>query len=767
MSRKVVVVESPAKAKTINRYLGKTFNVLASYGHVRDLPPKPGSVDPQKNFSMLWKDSKGSSKPLKLISDAVRNARQLILATDPDREGEAIAWHILEILKKKKLLKDVDVARVVFNAITKGAVLHAMEQPRKINMELVEAYMARRALDYLVGFTLSPLLWRKLPGARSAGRVQSVALRLLCDREDEIQAFRKQEYWSVEAQLCAEGQNFGAFLVALDGKKLGKFDLPQKTAAQNACAQVRSTTLTVLTVDKKPHKRHPAPPFITSTLQQEASRKLGFSARKTMTIAQKLYEGVDLGDESTGLITYMRTDGLQMAPEAIKTIRTQIKNAFGKDYCPNTPRVYKTKAKNAQEAHEAIRPTNVALKPDSLKSRLPRDEYRLYDLIWKRALASQMSSARLERTTMEIGNEKITLRATGSVLLFDGFLVLYQETQDDKAEEKEKRLPQLSPGRVLEAKDIDAIQHFTEPPPRYTEASLVKRLESLGIGRPSTYASILSVLREREYAHIQSKRFVCDDRGRVVTSFLCDFFPRYVEYDFTALLEEQLDRISAGELDRNTVLKEFWQGFSTNIDGVKDMPTTDVLERLNEALCAFVFTTPEGKVERSCPVCKNGTLSIKTGKYGAFVGCSDYPTCTHTRPLFSQDKPRTSSTQLLGEDPKTGKKIFFKQGPYGPYVEREDEQAKSKRKPKRMSIPASMREHPVDLDTALLLLSLPRELGQHPETGKPVTTSIGRYGPYVTHEGIFVRLSGIQEVFEVGLNRAIDLIAQKTKKRSS
>ena len=642
-----------------------------------------------------------------------------------------------------------------------------MEQPRDINMELVEAYMARRALDYLVGFTLSPLLWRKLPGARSAGRVQSVALRLLCDREDEILAFQKKEYWDVKAQLCVDGKNtFGVTLVARDGKKLEKFDLADKATAEAACEQVRQASLAVLNVNKKPLQRHPNPPFITSTLQQEASRKLGFSARKTMTVAQKLYEGIDLGDGSTGLITYMRTDGVQTAPEAVETMRTQIKDSFGETYLPSAPRIYKSKAKNAQEAHEAIRPTNIALSPESLKAKLPKDEYRLYELIWKRALASQMESARFERTTVEVGDESLTLRATGSVLLFDGFLCIYQEAQDDKAEEdKDKRLPQITPESTLETKEVTATQHFTEPPPRYTEASLVKHLESLGIGRPSTYASILSVLREREYAHIENKRFICNDRGRVVTSFLCDFFPRYVEYDFTALLEEKLDRISAGELKRKTVLEDFWHGFTTNIDSVKDMPNTDILERLNQALSAFVFPmTPEGKAERSCPTCEEGILSIKTGRYGAFVGCSAYPTCTYTRPLFAQDKTSSpASPKLLGTDPHTQKNIFFKQGPYGPYVEREPDAPK--KKPKRMGIPPSLRENPVDLDMALRLLSLPRDLGLHPESGKPVTASIGRYGPYVAHEGTYARLSGPQEVFEVGLNRAVDLIAQKRKKR--
>ena len=759
----VVVVESPAKAKTINKYLGPGYTVLASYGHVRDLPSKDGSVRPDEDFAMSWDVDAKAAKRLNDIADALKGADRLILATDPDREGEAISWHVLEVLNRKRALKKgADVQRVVFNAITKAAVTEAMKHPRQLDMELVEAYLARRALDYLVGFTLSPVLWRKLPGARSAGRVQSVALRLVVDREVEIEAFRTQEYWTVEADVSAGSEPFLARLVKLDRQRLGKFDLPDEASAKAARKAVEAATLRVAGVEKKPGRRSPPPPFTTSTLQQEASRKLGFSAQRTMQAAQRLYEGVD---EAGGLITYMRTDGVQMAPEAIDETRQVIGERFGKAYVPETARIYKTKAKNAQEAHEAIRPTSLARHPSAV--RLEGDLARLYELIWRRTIASQMESARVERTTVDIDSMDgaLGLRATGQVVLFDGYLAVYEEGRDDAGDDESARLPAVAedaPARVHAAR---ADQHFTEPPPRYTEASLVKKLEELGIGRPSTYASILTVLREREYVRMDKNRFIPEDKGRLVTAFLEQFFERYVEYDFTADLEGKLDLVSAGELDWKELLREFWRDFSGAVAGIGDLRVGQVLDALNEALAPHIFPPrPDGTDPRLCPTCGTGQLSLRVSRFGAFVGCSNYPECRYTRPVAAPEggeEQAEGGDRELGVDPATGRAVWLKVGRFGPYVELSADPGDAKAKPKRSSLPKGWPPAEMDLEKALRLLNLPREVGLHPEDGAPIMASLGRYGPYVQHNGTYANLESPEEVFEVGLNRAVAVLAEK------
>ena len=767
----VVIVESPAKAKTINKYLGSDYKVLASFGHVRDLPSKDGSVKPDEDFAMTWEVDSASKKRLKEIEDAVKSADQLILATDPDREGEAISWHVLEILRKGKALEDKPVQRVVFNEITKRAILDAMEHPRELNKELIEAYLARRALDYLVGFTLSPVLWRKLPGARSAGRVQSVALRLICDRELEIEAFEPREYWSVDAGLkTAEGEDFSARLVEQDGKKLGKFDLPDEASAMAAKAAIEAGDFTISEVESKPAKRHPAAPFTTSTLQQEASRKLGFNAGRTMRTAQSLYEGVSLDGETVGLITYMRTDGVQIAQEAIFAARDLIGSDFGENYMPEKPRFYSSKAKNAQEAHEAIRPTDVARKPDHLKTTLTDDQFRLYELIWKRTISSQMESATFERTTANIttGDGSVVLRANGSVLTFPGFLAMYREGVDEDSEDddKDRRLPPLKEGSSVDVTSIKPEQHFTEPPPRYTEASLVKKLEELGIGRPSTYASVLEVLRERNYVHMDRNRFIPEDKGRLVTAFLESFFTRYVEYDFTANLEEQLDEISAGDMDWKKVLRDFWQDFSAAVEGTSELRIAQVLDALNEVLGPHIFPDKDdGTDPRACPSCDDGRLSLKVGRFGAFIGCTNYPDCKFTRPLSSdpvQETGAETGVKTLGE--MDGQEVTLRSGRFGPYVQLGEPDKEKKEKPKRASIPKDLAPDDVDLQKAKDLLSLPREVGTHPETGKTIKAAIGRYGPYVNHDGQYANLPNSDEVFTVGVNRAVDLLAEKAKR---
>ena len=756
---KLVIVESPAKAKTINKYLGSDYKVLASYGHVRDLPAKDGSVRPDEDFDMSWEIDGKAAKRLSEIADAAKSADRLILATDPDREGEAISWHVLEILNKKRGLKDMPVERVVFNAITKSSILEAMTHPRQLDMELVNAYLARRALDYLVGFTLSPVLWRKLPGARSAGRVQSVALRCVVDRELEIERFKTQEYWTVEAEVSAGSDPFTARLVKHEGKRLTKFDLGNETSAFAARDAVKAATFTVTALERKPGRRSPPPPFTTSTLQQEASRKLGFDAKRTMQAAQRLYEGIDIGGETVGLITYMRTDGVQTAPEALDEARDVIGGLYGKDYVPEKARFYSTKAKNAQEAHEAIRPTSLARNPG--KMRLEGDLGRLYELIWKRMIASQMESARIERTTIDLDSAdgKTGLRATGQVVTFDGYLAVYEEGRDDPDDEEGGRLPQVAQGAAAQVKSAKADQHFTEPPPRYSEASLVKKLEELGIGRPSTYASILTVLRDRAYVRMEKQRFVPEDKGRLLTAFLEEFFARYVEYDFTAALEERLDLVSAGELDWKVLLREFWLEFNAKIGETAELRMSDVLTALDKTLGPHLFPDKaDGSDPRACPVCNSGRMGLKSSKYGPFLGCSNYPECRHTRPLTVAEDGEDGPTgdRELGIDPVTGETVFLKTGRFGVYV-----QLGEGEKPKRSSLPKGWSAPDMDLEKGLRLLRLPREVGNHPEDGKPILAGIGRYGPFVLHEGTYANLPTADEVFEVGVNRAVDLLATK------
>jgi DNA topoisomerase I len=766
----IVIVESAAKAKTINKYLGSNFKVIPSYGHVRDLPSKDGSVEPDNDFEMHWDMDGKSAKVIRDIAAAVKTADKLILATDPDREGEAISWHILRVLEEKRALKKgVPVERVTFNAVTKQAVLDAMKAPRQIERPLVEAYLARRALDYLVGFTLSPVLWRKLPGARSAGRVQSVALRLVCDREAEIEAFKTDEYWTIEALLAtAKGEEVRARLNAIAGKRLDKLDIKDGASANAIKAAIEQGDFRITSVEKKAVRRNPYAPFTTSTLQQEASRKLGFSARQTMQVAQRLYEGVDIGGETVGLITYMRTDGVQIAPEAISEIRRKLERDFGKRYVPPFIREYKAKAKNAQEAHEAIRPTDVSRSPDQVAKRLERDQARLYELVWKRAMASQMASAELEQTTADIDvagrdGKAYGLRATGSVVMFDGFLKLYEEGRDEEDEES-RRLPPLAQGDRLKDKTIEAKQHFTEPPPRYSEATLVKRMEELGIGRPSTYASTLAVLQDRDYVRIDKKRLIPEDKGRLVIGFLESFFKRYVEYDFTADLEEKLDLISDHKLEWKDVLRDFWRDFTAAVAEIKDLRVGEVLEALNELLGPHIFPAKgDGSDPRACPSCGAGRLSLKTGKFGAFIGCSNYPECRYTR-QFSQggEEPGEAAKpegKLLGHDPETGQPVTLRLGRFGPYVQLGD--GSDDEKPPRSSIPKGWDANTLDLERALQLLSLPREVGVHPETGKPITAGIGRYGPFVLHDGTYANLESVDEVFAVGLNRAVSALADK------
>jgi DNA topoisomerase-1 len=754
----VLIVESPAKAKTINKYLGDNYKVLASFGHIRDLPSKDGSVKPDQDFAMLWDvDARAQSK-ITDIAKAVKGADKLILATDPDREGEAISWHILEVLKEKNLLK-MPVERVAFNAITKASIQEAMKHPRQIDTDLVEAYLARRALDYLVGFTLSPVLWRKLPGARSAGRVQSVALRLIVEREAEIEAFKSQEYWSIDADLSAQAGSFTARLVTLDGRKLEKLSLANAADAQRAVALIQGQKFAIGSVEAKPVKRNPSPPFITSSLQQEASRKLGFNAKRTMQIAQGLYEGVEIGGETTGLITYMRTDGVTMAPEAIADAREVIGKNYGARYLPARAREYNSKAKNAQEAHEAIRPTSFARTPDSVARYLDADAARLYELVWKRALSSQMESAEQERTTVDVvsADRQIVLRATGTVTVFDGFLTLYLEGQDDVADEDGANLPKVKEGDAAGIEKVNPAQHFTEPPPRYSEASLVGAMEKLGIGRPSTYASILSTLRDRAYVKMERQRFMPEDKGRLVTTFLQSFFRRYVEYDFTADLEEKLDEVAEHKLDYKTLLRDFWKEFSAAVAKTKDLRITHVIDELEAAMGHHIFPPGEEGVDpRKCPNCENGRLNLKLGRFGAFIGCSNYPECNFTKQLGSKPGEGDTGPVEIGVHPDTGEKISLRTGRFGPYV-----QLGEAEKPKRSGLPKGTDKSDVDLELALKLLALPREVGLHPEDGKKITANFGRFGPYVAHDGVYASLESPEDVFDIGLNRAVTLIAEK------
>ncbi len=766
----VVIVESAAKAQTINKYLGRDFNVIACYGHVRDLPPKDGSVDPEDDFAMIWEmDAKGA-KRVAAIAELVKKADKVILATDPDREGEAISWHLLDILNKKRALKDKTIERVVFNAVTKDAIKEAMAHPRQIDQALVDAYLARRALDYLVGFTLSPVLWRKLPGARSAGRVQSVALRLVCDRELEIEKFVSREYWSLVAHLkTARDEPFIARLVGADGKKITRLDIGEGKEAEDFKKALDAAQFKVRSVEAKPVKRHPYAPFTTSTLQQEASRKLGLAPAHTMRIAQRLYEGVDIGGETAGLITYMRTDGVDMAPEAITSIRAVIGKQYGERFVPKAPRKYTAKAKNAQEAHEAIRPTDASRLPKDMARHLESEQAKLYELIWNRAVASQMESAELERTTVDIdakaGARALELRATGQVVRFPGFLELYQEGRDDEADEDGGRLPRMEAGEPVTREKIDATQHFTEPPPRFTEATLIKRMEELGIGRPSTYASTVAVLGERDYVRIEKKRLVPEDKGRLVVAFLESFFTRYVEYDFTADLEEKLDLVSNNEIDWKTVLRDFWKDFSAAVDGTKELRTTQVLDSLNDLLGPHIFPAKaDGGDPRACPSCENGKLSLKLGKYGAFIGCSNYPECRFTRtlspPTGDAAENARPGVKVLGQDPESGAEITLRDGRFGVYVQ-EGEQVEGGEKPKRSSLPKTIKPDDLTLQQAIALLSLPREVARHPTSGDPIVAGIGRFGPYVQHGKTYANIGRDDDVLTIGANRAIDLIVTK------
>jgi len=769
----VVVVESPAKAKKINSYLGSNYTVLASYGHVRDLPPKDGSVLPDEDFDMKWEVASDSKKHIKAIVDALKEDPELILATDPDREGEAISWHLWEELSNKRGLKLEKADRVVFNQITKTAILDAMAHPRQIDAPLVEAYLARRALDYLVGFNLSPVLWRKLPGSKSAGRVQSVTLRLIVEREMEIEAFRAQEYWTVKAVLTSpRGQAFEARLTVLAGDKLDKFSLANQTQAEMAVQAIQSRDLTVKSVEAKPGSRNPSPPFMTSTLQQEASRKFGFGARQTMSVAQRLYEA--------GLITYMRTDGIDMAPEAVTDARKAIADKFGDKYLPKEPRIYKNKAKNAQEAHECIRPTEMNV--DTAAAKISdSDQRKLYDLIYKRTMAAQMEAARLERTTVEIGSDdgQVVLRSTGQVMLFDGFLAVYEEGRDDDVvDEDDKRLPQLSQGDKTAKESVTPDQHFTQPPPRYTEATLVKRMEELGIGRPSTYASIVTTIQDRGYVEKDKNRLIPQDKGRLVTAFLMNYFRKYIGYDFTADLENQLDEVSAGDAEYKKVLVRFWRDFSAAIAETSDLRITEVLEKINEVLEPHLFPpTEDGSDPRLCPNCGQGRLSMRTARAGgAFIGCSNYPECRYTRP-FGPPNPEAEASaippdgKLLGED--QGDEIRIFKGRFGPYAQR-GETTEENKKPPRQSIPKEWEPEDVALEDAVRLLALPRLIGTHPEDGVNVWSNVGRYGPYIKHAestsdrgGTNANLEGLEDVWTVGMNHAVQLLAEKKAARGN
>jgi DNA topoisomerase-1 len=778
----VVIVESPSKAKTINKYLGKDYTVLASYGHVRDLPSKEGSVNTQDGFSMVWEMDTRGQKQMQEIASAVKSADAVLLATDPDREGEAISWHVREVLNQKKKLT-IPVKRIVFYEITQKAVKEALNQPRDLDEGLIQAYLARRALDYLVGFTLSPVLWRKLPGSRSAGRVQSVALRIVADREGEIEAFISQEYWSIHGLFgTSDGKDLKGKLMTFDGQKLDKMDIKGGPQADEMITMLKGLSFHVHSVEKKQTKRHPSPPFTTSTLQQEAARKLRFSAKKTMQVAQKLYEGIALAGETVGLITYMRTDSTNISAEAIDSTRGLIGKTFGDVYVPQSPRVFKSKSKNAQEAHEAIRPTGVGRTPAEMKGYLEDDQYKLYDLIWKRMVASQMESALIDQVSIDMADPSVRhlFRATGSRVHFDGFLKVYVDGRDadeTPEDEDEKFLPTVHEKDPLTTKEITGDQHFTQPPPRFSEASLVKKLEELGIGRPSTYASIMSTLLDRKYVRIEKNQLIPETLGRLVTSFLSSYFKRYVEYDFTAQMEEKLDEIADGKAQWQQTLTEFWEAFQQAVKETSALKITDVIDHLNHDLERFLFgppTEPEGSVNRRCPQCDTGTMSLKLGKFGAFLGCSDYPTCNYTRKLTGtagndeaqdmQETPSSFETQILGNDPKTGQTITLRKGPYGFYFQWGE--AVGKEKPKRASLPQGATPTEATLDMALRLGALPVSLGAHPETGQEMTLGQGRFGPYVKYQDKFFSLAKNDSIATMTPERAVELIAAKLSKPS-
>ncbi len=810
---KLVIVESPAKAKTINKYLGSDYTVLASFGHVRDLPPKDGSVKPAEDFAMSWELGDRAARPVGEITKALKDADTLYLATDPDREGEAIAWHVQEVLEHKKLLKGKKVHRITFNEITKSAVKDAIENPRALDQPLIDAYMARRALDYLVGFSLSPVLWRKLPGARSAGRVQSVALRLICQREDEIEKFVPQEYWTIEAVFTTNtGAQIPARLSQYNGKKVEKFSFTNEKDAKAAFDKLNSLDYSVGEIERKQTKRNPYAPFTTSTLQQEASRKLGMGASRTMRMAQQLYEGMDLGGETIGLITYMRTDGIYLSNEAIAGARNIITKEYGDKYLPGEPRIYKSVVKNAQEAHEAVRPTDLSRLPSQVARYLEPDALRLYTLIWQRTVASQMESAILDQVAIDImgSNKGFEFRANGSVVLFDGFLKAYEEEKDDTEaasdDDKQSRLPNVKTGENLKKNSVTPNQHFTEPPPRYSEASLIKKLEELGIGRPSTYTSIIQVLQDRDYVVLDKKRFVPEDRGRIVTTFLQHFFERYVEYGFTASLEEQLDKVSEDKLNWKALLRDFWTDFSAAIDGTKELKIRDVIDALDENLGPHFFPDKgDGVDPRLCKSCNTGRLGLRLGKNGAFVGCSNYPECKYTAPLVAGEAANAGSAEpkLLGNDPITNMPVTLRNGPYGMYVQldrpesaapppekepapkeeaaKEEVDAKGKKKkktkknpkksggpqPKRSSLPKGLDPATIDLDIALKLLALPRDVGPYPETGELILAGVGRFGPYLKLGSVYKSIPKDEDVLTIGLNRATVLMAEALEKRKA
>ena len=764
---KLVIVESPAKAQTINKYLGSDYKVLASVGHIRDLPSKDGAVLPQEDFKMSWEMHKGKDKVIKEIISELKLADTLILATDPDREGEAISWHLKEYLNSKKIILDKPVQRVVFNEITKTAILEAMKNPREINSELVDAYLGRRALDYLIGFSISPILWRKLPGSKSAGRVQSVALKLICERELEIEKFNIEEYWSISSIfLQSTKEKFPARLIILDNKKLAKMDIKKEEEANLALDKIQNSKFNITKIEKKRVKRNPLAPFTTSTLQQEASNKLGYGASRTMSIAQRLYEGINIGSETTGLITYMRTDGVQLSSQAIDEIRAEITNRHGATFMPDIPRVYKSKAANAQEAHEAIRPTEIGRDPESISNYLDNEQLKLYELIWKRTISSQMQSAELDETSADITSEDKTIafRANGSQVYFPGFFV-YKDKENDKI------LPNLIDGEKVDLEKVDSDQHFTQPPPRYTDASLIKKMEELGIGRPSTYASILKVLVDRSYVEKEKGKHIPQERGRILTTFLNNFFGQYIQYDFTAELEKKLDSVSDGKLNYKILLKEFWDGFKIHLDKMSELERDKILEALENELTDLFFpkeidNKENSEPSRKCPTCSNGKLGLELGKYGAFIGCSNYPECKFTRQIASNQNDEGDNNDtfmpendgVLGIDPDTNLNVLIKKGPYGIYLQLGEE-----KKPKRTSVPKLIEAHTINLEKALSLLSLPRVIGTHPETGQEITAGIGRYGPYLKYAINFISIPADETVMNIGLNHAVVLIGENSQ----
>ncbi len=778
----LVIVESPAKAKTINKYLGNDYTVLASYGHIRDLPSKNGSVDPENEFKMIWEIDSFSKKYLKEISDVAKDSNKIILATDPDREGEAIAWHVKEFLNEKKLLKDKKIERVVFNEITKKAVTNGIQNPREIESDLVNAYMARRALDYLVGFNISPILWTKLPGSKSAGRVQSVALRLLTEREHEIEIFKPEEFWSLKVNFKTnDGNLITSNIFQIDNKKIEKFSFKNKNDINQTIEKIKNNKYKITDITSKIYSRNPSGPFTTSTLQQSASSKLGFGASRTMQIAQRLYQGIEIEGDTKGLITYMRTDGTNISKEALPVFRNFISDNFGNEYLPDQPINYSgKKAKNAQEAHEAIRPTEISNTPEKMKKYLSSDQNKLYNLIWSRALSSQMTPAKFDRKTIiiESNNKEHILKSSGSTIVFDGFMKVINLDDDNN---DENILPKVEKGEVNISDFIDE-QHFTQPPPRYSEASLVKKLEELGIGRPSTYASIISVISNRGYADVVNKRFFPTDRGKLLSAFLEKLFAKYVDYDFTAKLEDQLDDITSGKENWLSVLDQFWQDFNKNVSSVKEIRTREVLDMLNESLGNLIFyTNDDGKIDRSCKLCANGTLSLKNSfRGGAFIGCSNYPECKFTRPLSkikASQQINLAEPKLIGKN-DNDKEIYLKNGRFGPYLQYElleDEIVKTKKRKtkkeennlKNVSIPKGLDIENIDLEKAKYLCSLPKILGTHPDIGKEITVNVGRFGPYLKCENKSARIESVDELFSIGLNRAITLISEAKPGRMS